>query len=156
MDGFSLCHYFPGEFLILGGKTGKKAIYLPEQPFCYRPDQDVIDSVTPLLLAENATNNMLLSMSSVVHSFCSRVAECSEHETIIPAVLFLEERLNQTVLERTEIDKVSILVHHAIVFVWIHQFEIYLFRLSYFSNRWEMLACSRNPSNSLYGTSSLM
>lgn len=76
--------------------------------FSGRPDQEVIDSVTPLLLAENATNNMLLSISSVVHSFCSRVAQCSEHETIIPAVIFLEERLNQTVTEGGDVDKVNI------------------------------------------------
>ncbi|XP_065216942.1 uncharacterized protein Apoltp isoform X2 [Planococcus citri] len=76
-----------------------------------RPDEEVIESTTPLLMADNATNNMLLSISSVVHSFCSRVADCNEHEIIIPAILHLERQLNQTVLEgTTNNDKIIILL----------------------------------------------
>lgn len=73
-----------------------------------RPDLDVINSVTPMLNEKTASNNVLLSISSVIHAYNVWASETDDKDTVIAAITSLEMVLNDTLTLNEDQDKVSV------------------------------------------------
>lgn len=72
-----------------------------------RPDQEVINSVTPMLYEKTVKNNVLLSISSIIHSYSVWANEIDDKEAVITAITSLETILNETLTMNDDHDRVS-------------------------------------------------
>lgn len=72
-----------------------------------RPDQEVINSVTPMLNEKSVKNNVLLSISSIIHAYSVWANEIDDKEVVITAITSLETILNETLTMNDDQDRVS-------------------------------------------------
>jgi len=72
-----------------------------------RPDDQVISEISHLLHKENASSDILLSITSLIHTYCKLNPNCNENVELIQAVVYIEQKIKENILIKENRDEVT-------------------------------------------------
>jgi len=73
----------------------------------YRPDDQVVSEISHLLHKENASSDILLSVTSLIHTYCKLNPNCNENVELIQAIVYIEQKIKENIMIRENRDKVT-------------------------------------------------
>jgi len=73
----------------------------------YRPDDQVVSEISHLLHKENASSNILLSITSLIHTYCKLNPNCNENVELIQAIVYIEQKIKENILIKENRDEVT-------------------------------------------------
>lgn len=82
---------------------------------CYRPDDQVVSEISHLLHKENASSDILLSVTSLIHTYCKLNPNCKENVGLIAAIVFIEQKIKENILIKENRDEVTKLKYSKII-----------------------------------------
>ncbi|XP_050528812.1 uncharacterized protein LOC126898616 isoform X2 [Daktulosphaira vitifoliae] len=62
-----------------------------------RPDIQVVHEISQLIYEKNVSPNTLLSITSLIHTYCRKNSDCTEDIKLLSNVAFIEEKIKQNV-----------------------------------------------------------
>lgn len=72
-----------------------------------RPDDQVISEISHLLHKENASSDILLSITSLIHTYCKLNPNCNENVELIQAIIYIEQKIKENILIKENRDEVT-------------------------------------------------
>ncbi|XP_060856834.1 uncharacterized protein LOC132934536 [Metopolophium dirhodum] len=73
-----------------------------------RPDDQVVTEISHLLHKENASSDILLSITSLIHTYCKLNPNCNENVELIQAIVYIEQKIKENILIKENRDKALI------------------------------------------------
>jgi hypothetical protein len=73
----------------------------------FRPDDQVISEITDLLYKENVSSDIVLSISSLINTYCKLNPNCKENEKLTKGVMHIEKKIKMNMLVKENRDEAS-------------------------------------------------
>ncbi|XP_025406452.1 uncharacterized protein LOC112680523 [Sipha flava] len=70
-----------------------------------RPDDQVISEITDLLYKENVSSDIVLSISSLINTYCKLNPNCKENEKLTKGVMHIEKKIKMNMLVKENRDE---------------------------------------------------
>lgn len=83
-------------------KTNKSLLYLQ-----FRPDNSVVSEISQLLYKKDASSDILLSITSLIHTYCKLNENCNENVKLIADVVHMEQKIKENILIKENRDEVN-------------------------------------------------
>lgn len=75
---------------------------------CYfRPDAQVVSEISHLLYKGNASSDILLSVSSLIHTYCKLNPNCNENVKLIRDIVYIEQKIKENISIKENRDEVT-------------------------------------------------
>lgn len=72
-----------------------------------RPDDQVVSEISHLLHKENASSDILLSITSLIHTYCKLNPNCKENIKLIQTIVYIEQKIKENILIKENRDAVN-------------------------------------------------
>lgn len=72
-----------------------------------RPDDQVISEITDLLYKENVSSDIVLSVTSLINTYCKLNHNCKENDKLTKGVMHIKEKIKMNMLIKENRDEVS-------------------------------------------------
>lgn len=73
----------------------------------FRPDDQVVSEITHLLYKENVSSDIVLSVTSLINTYCKLNPNCGENAKLTKDVVHMEEKIKINVLIKDKRDEAS-------------------------------------------------
>lgn len=76
--------------------------------YIWRPDHQVIAEIGHLFYKQNVSSDILLSISSLIHTYCKLNQNCNQNIKLIEDVMYIEQKIKENSLINENRDEVII------------------------------------------------
>jgi len=72
----------------------------------FRPDAQVVSEISHLLYKDNVQWDVLLSITSLIHTYCKLNPNCNENVKLIRDIGYIEQKIKENILIKENRDEV--------------------------------------------------
>lgn len=73
-----------------------------------RPDDQVVSEISHLLYKENVSSDILLSITSLIHTYCKQNVNYKDNVKLMEDVMYMEQKIKENILKKGNRDEVGI------------------------------------------------